>query len=260
MEDLVQSQPLRSSLVNQGSEREIPGWERDRGKPVIYTWENLVRLQGTSKNEAKLRLAERDGRKCQFDGIEEQNLDALTLHHIDGIRYHNHRSNLFLAHLRCNVSFYHRKQKVVHPSVSIQRRENENGSMVVAIAGSEMEAHWSGKEGEAADKMNYYIDEWLNDMDGGPFVLKLANHGKVLVPVELKDLALMGAAYLRSHPKVKRGSNITVERYLWIRSVSTAEEPAMLKIKPEGGVKMVEYQGKNRFIVSPEKPDKTGGS
>jgi len=191
---VVQSQPVQSPMVT-GQGKKMCGWELDEGLPMIEKWEFLVRLQGKQKDKAKQYVADRDGKECCFCGIEEQNLDALTIHHRDGIESHNHRSNLRLAHLGHNTSWYHRKKGLqVQSSVPIVReREGESALPkpgLAAAAGGAFDFRPGMSRSEMALEMRAEWDHWVDgivlgvrDMDRSPL-----RGGRVLM---LRDLAQM---------------------------------------------------------------------
>jgi len=205
----VQSQPVQSSTVT-GQGKKMCGWELDEGLPMKEKWEFLVRLQGKQKDKAKQYVADRDGKQCCFCGIEEQNLDALTIHHRDGVQSHNHRSNLRLAHLGHNTSWYHRKRELQSSVPIVGEREGESAMPkpgLEAAARGAFDFRPGMSRSEVSPVMRAEWNNWIDGIAGGVRDMEKSplRGGKVLM---LRDLAQMGHWALAS-----RGSWKTYYEY-----------------------------------------------
>lgn len=263
---------------------------------VQFHWEVVKRLRGDNRAAAISFLVQRDGQEdpethertihCGIchEALPESLLKTnVNVHHLDEVSTHNHRFNLQLTCHGCNssVSQQHWRSTRQRSRASLPERENNNNersiletsktsqparsnpaseseNVLVVGVGSEVEADWSSREGADSVKMNAAIDDWLGDLVKGPFVVHQEGSA-FLVPVEIKQLAIMGAAMLKQHPKIKHGSQITVERYLWARSLGpTLGEPGELSITPDTrtGIKYVTYRGRNKLIEKPAEEQK----
>jgi hypothetical protein len=242
--------PPTTTPLSEREQKHRDGWLGEDHSVIKFRWEHFVTLEGTNRIEAIQYLADRDLPLCVVCDKGVVVLKDFDVDHIDKVRRHNKRWNMRLKHHSCNSS----TQNETDPTPAASRAiERERTGLASVGASSELVEGVLAGNSEWSVRMNAETDDWLGDLENGPFALRTST-GVILVPCELKKLARMGAARLKR--RLGRGSQTTVERYLWARSEGEHPgQPGELKIEPDSatGLRMVTYRGKNRFIVAEKK-------
>jgi hypothetical protein len=200
------------------------GWEKENHSRILFPWEHLVRLRGHHAVEAKHYLVKRDGNRCAFCDLKVQDIfTELEFDHMDGNNRNNKRWNLRLCHHLCNVTAYYSKK----PALSLPEREGGKArlhpsSMPLDGSGS---APWSNREGEKHDIMRSLWNDWICDLEHGPF-----RPGYLGGELRLRDLVEMAPRALGL------GSSQTYRRY------ANEDKFGPLLLFRENGILWVRYR------------------
>lgn len=207
--------------------REKPAWEQEDKSRTLHKWELVKRLQAKNAFQAKNYLAQRDGPKCQFCKIDVKDVHIeLEFDHIDGDRGNNRRWNLRLAHHSCNSISRHRQVSAALSMMPEGERENANDGSPLAASPAALATPWSNREGEKHDVMRARWNDWINDLEKGPF---RGIGGRI----RLRDLVEMAPRCLGL------GSSQTYRRY------ANEDRFGPVEIFREEGILYVRYKRKN---------------